>query len=305
MAVIRARRVNKFTVIDNKIFEAGGLSFDARGLLCTLLSKPDNWSVIIKALENETKGCRKHSKADALYTMIKELKDKGYVIMKRKATGEVDYFVYDSPQIVQDDDCPVQEASDDESPIGKIPNGENPKRGKSQTGKIPDGENPDVLINTNTTNKELIVNNNNIKNIYTPPPADEKEQTTGAKKQTTGAKKQTTGAKKQTTGAKKQGVWEEGLTLLTNKGIDKQIAKDFMIVRKAKNAPLTMSALGGLEREATKAGLKLEEVINLCAVNSWCGFKAKWLEEDPKQPQPHKPSVKDVPVHTEGGRLSW
>jgi hypothetical protein len=284
MAVIRARRVNKFTVIDNKIFEAGGLSFDARGLLCTLLSKPDNWSVIIKALENETKGCRKHSKADALYTMIKELKDKGYVIMKRKATGEVDYFVYDSPQIVQDDDCPVQEASDDESPIGKIPNGENPKRGKSQTGKIPDGENPDVLINTNTTNKELIVNNNNIKNIYTPPPADEKEQTTGAKK---------------------LGVWEEGLTLLTDKGVNKQVAKDFIAVRKSQRAPLTMTALSRIEREATKAGLTLEGVIQLCAEKGWRGFEASWLLQGSNHSQPHKPSVKDVPVHTEGGRLSW
>ncbi|PIT43387.1 hypothetical protein [Snodgrassella alvi] len=284
MAVIRARRGNKFTVIDNKIFEAGELSFDARGLLCTLLSKPDNWSVIIKALENETKGCRKHSKADALYTMLKELKDKGYVIMKRKATGEVDYFVYDAPQIVQDDDCPEQAESDDESPIGKIPNGENPKRGKSQTGKIPDGENPDVLINTNTTNKELIVNNNNIKNIYTTPPADEK---------------------KQTTVEKKLGVWEEGLTLLTDKGVNKQVAKDFIAVRKTKRAPLTMSALGRIEREATKAGLTLEGVIQLCAEKSWQGFEASWLLQGSNHSQLHKPSVKDVPVHTEGGRLSW
>ncbi|PIT51862.1 hypothetical protein BHC44_09645 [Snodgrassella alvi] len=110
---------------------------------------------------------------------------------------------------------------------------------------------------------------------------------------------------KQTTGEKKLGVWAEGLALLTDKGVDEQVAKDFIAIRKSQKAPLTMTALGRIEREANKAGWTLEGVIRLCAEKGWRGFEAKWLLEDRNQPQPHKPSVKDVPLHTEGGRLSW
>ncbi len=120
--------------------------------------------------------------------------------------------------------------------------------------------------------------------IYTRPPADEK---------------------KQTAGDKKTGVWAECLALLTDKGVDEQVAKDFIAVRKSQKALLTMTALGRIEREANKAGWTLEAVIRLCAEKGWRGFEAKWLQEDRNLPQGHKPSVKDVPQHTEGGRLSW
>ena len=313
MAVVRTKREDKFTVVGNIIFQPGKLSFDARGLLCTLLSKPDDWSVIVKALENETKGCRKHSKTDALYAMLKELKEAGYVIMKRRSTGEVDYLVYDTPQItnseaasndlienpnrenpeeakrptgeIPDGDKPKQEKSQ----TGKIPNRENPKQGKSPTGEIPDGENPCVLINTNTSNKEK---NNNNKNINKP----EKPET---------AKK----AKK----AINQKNWNEGMKLLLAEGIDEQIASDFIAIRKAKNAPLTQTALDGIKREANKAKLTLENALRICIERNWQGFSASWLFESHNQTQSTKPSVKnnpkpsvkEIPKHTEGGVLSW
>ncbi|NUF08037.1 hypothetical protein [Snodgrassella sp. ESL0324] len=313
MAVVRTKREDKFTVVGNIIFQPGKLSFDARGLLCTLLSKPDDWSVIVKALENETKGCRKHSKTDALYAMLKELKEAGYVIMKRRSTGEVDYLVYDTPQItnseaasndlienpnrenpeeaksptgeIPDGDKPKQEKSQ----TGKIPNRENPKQVKSPTGEIPDGENPCVLINTNTSNKEK---NNNNKNINKP----EKPET---------AKK----AKK----AINQKNWNEGMKLLLAEGIDEQIASDFIAIRKAKNAPLTQTALDGIKREANKAKLTLENALRICIERNWQGFSASWLFESHNQTQSTKPSVKnnpkpsvkEIPEHTEGGVQAW
>lgn len=313
MAVVRTKREDKFTVVGNIIFQPGKLSFDARGLLCTLLSKPDDWSVIVKALENETKGCRKHSKTDALYAMLKELKEAGYVIMKRRSTGEVDYLVYDTPQItnseaasndlienpnrenpeeaksptgeIPDGDKPKQEKSQ----TGKIPNRENTKQGKSPTGEIPDGENPCVLINTNTSNKEK---NNNNKNINKP----EKPET---------AKK----AKK----AINQKNWNEGMKLLLAEGIDEQIASDFIAIRKAKNAPLTQTALDGIKREANKAKLTLENALRICIERNWQGFSASWLFESHNQTQSTKPSVKnnpkpsvkEIPEHTEGGVQAW
>lgn len=291
MAVIRSKREDKFTVVGNIIFQPGNLSFDARGLLCTLLSKPDDWSVIVKALENETKGCRKHSKADALYAMLKELKEAGYVVMKRRSTGEVDYFVYDTPQIANNETANIglvenpnrENPEEAKSPTGEILDGENPKRGKSQTGEIPDGENPCVLINTNTSNKEKNNNNKNI-NINKP------EKTETAKK-----------AKK----AINQKNWNEGMKLLLAEGIDEQIASDFIAIRKAKNAPLTQTALDGIKREANKAKLTLENALRICIERNWQGFSASWLFESHNQTQSTKPSVKDISKHTEGGVLSW
>lgn len=313
MAVVRTKREDKFTVVGNIIFQPGKLSFDARGLLCTLLSKPDDWSVIVKALENETKGCRKHSKTDALYAMLKELKEAGYVIMKRRSTGEVDYLVYDTPQITNSeaasDDLsenpnrenpeeaksPTGEIPDGENPkqeksqTGKIPNGENPKQEESPTGEIPDGENPCALININTSNKEK---NNNNKNINKP---EKPETAKNAKK------------------AINQKNWNEGMKLLLAEGIDEQIASDFIAIRKAKNAPLTQTALDGIKREANKAKLTLENALRICIERNWQGFSASWLFESHNQTQSTKPSVKnnpkpsvkEVPEHTEGGVQAW
>lgn len=312
MAVVRTKREDKFTVVGNIIFQPGKLSFDARGLLCTLLSKPDDWSVIVKALENETKGCRKHSKTDALYAMLKELKEAGYVIMKRRSTGEVDYLVYDTPQITNSeaasDDLsenpnrenpeeaksPTGEIPDGENPkqeksqTGKIPNRENPKRGKSPTGEIPDGENPCVLINTNTSNKEK---NNNNKNINKP---EKPETAKNAKK------------------AINQKNWNEGMKLLLAEGIDEQIAKDYLVVRETKNAALTKTALDGNKREANKAGITLEAAIRVCIENNWRAFIAEWYanrnknkSSDPSVKNDPKPSVKEIPEHTKGGVQAW
>lgn len=119
--------------------------------------------------------------------------------------------------------------------------------------------------------------------IYTPPP----------------------NGKKQTAGEKKQGVWVESLELLTGKGVDEQIAKDFIAVRKSHKAPLTMTALGRIEREAGKAGLSLEQAVCLCAEKGWRGFEAEWLTNSTQSMHSSKPSIKDVPKHTAGGVLSW
>lgn len=119
--------------------------------------------------------------------------------------------------------------------------------------------------------------------IYTPPSIEPKKQT----------------------GEKKQGVWAEGLALITDKGVNEQVAKDFIAVRKSHKAPLTMTALGRIEREAGKAGLTLEQAVCLCAEKGWRGFEAEWLTNSTQSMHSSKPSIKDVPKHTAGGVLSW
>lgn len=62
------------------------------------------------------------------------------------------------------------------------------------------------------------------------------------------------------------------------KDIDPQIAKDWLAIRKAKNLPLTKTALDSIANEAKKANLTLEQALKMCCENSWAGFKASWQE---------------------------
>ncbi len=61
--------------------------------------------------------------------------------------------------------------------------------------------------------------------------------------------------------------------------LPKQVADDFLTVRKAKKLPLTKTALAGIEREGKLAGLNLTQTIAMCASKGWGGFKASWLED--------------------------
>lgn len=67
------------------------------------------------------------------------------------------------------------------------------------------------------------------------------------------------------------------MDLLKNYGIDEQLAKDFLTVRKVKKAPLTQTALDGIVKEAGIAGILPEEAVRICVNRNWQGFKAEWL----------------------------
>jgi len=66
-------------------------------------------------------------------------------------------------------------------------------------------------------------------------------------------------------------------------GVDESIWNDFLTLRKSKKASLTATALKGIEREAGKAGLSLQEVLQICCERGWAGFKADWVKDIPKQ----------------------
>lgn len=61
--------------------------------------------------------------------------------------------------------------------------------------------------------------------------------------------------------------------------VDAAVFADFLAIRKAKRAPLTATALGGIRREADKAGLTLEEALTVCCERGWVGFRADWHRE--------------------------
>lgn len=60
---------------------------------------------------------------------------------------------------------------------------------------------------------------------------------------------------------------------LVAKGVVEQHAKDWV---KARGAPLTPTALAGMEREVAKAGIDLPLAVQICAEKGWRGFNADW-----------------------------
>ena len=63
---------------------------------------------------------------------------------------------------------------------------------------------------------------------------------------------------------------------LVSLGVDEQHAKDWLAIRKIKKAPLTQTALAGVQREAAKAGKTLAQAVEIAAIENWAGYKADW-----------------------------
>ncbi|WP_153716968.1 hypothetical protein [Eikenella corrodens] len=276
MAIIRSNRQTNYTVIDNRVFADHQLSFAAMGLLGYLLSKPDNWQVSVNQLIGATDGTEKQSKRDAVLKMLDELKAKGFVQMKRKAEGGVDYIVFDSPQ----------------SQNGEIPLRENPTMGNSHSGEIPQWENPTVLINTeDLSNKSGLDKQNTHASAAADAPVSAEPEPPKPDK-----------PKKRKPSAAR--IELEAYRLLGEHGIDGQLAQDYIALRKSHRAPITQTALKGIEREANNAGLSLEQALTICCERGWRGFNASWLHSDrgnrpAANPKPNR--INTVPQHTNGG----
>lgn len=98
MSIRRAPRPEAgFTIIDNDVLRDARLSFRARGLLASVLSRPDNWTVSADRLAHEASEGRA-----AILTAMKELEAVGYLVRLRhqNASGrwETEVVFYDTPQ---------------------------------------------------------------------------------------------------------------------------------------------------------------------------------------------------------------
>jgi uncharacterized protein YdaU (DUF1376 family) len=67
-------------------------------------------------------------------------------------------------------------------------------------------------------------------------------------------------------------------TITPPEGVDPIVFKDFITHRKSKKAPVTETAIKGIEREARKAGMTLQAAMEMCCSRGWTGFKAEWLD---------------------------
>jgi hypothetical protein len=65
----------------------------------------------------------------------------------------------------------------------------------------------------------------------------------------------------------------------TPEGVSDSVFKDYLEVRKTKKAKWTDTALKGLIRESEKAGISLQEAMEICCSRGWVGFNADWVKD--------------------------
>jgi len=136
MKLIRVKKDNNFTTINNEFIFNKNLSLKAKGLLCHILALPNNWTLYVEEVGKWHKDGK-----DAIYAAFKELSTNGYMQREQiRQNGKFkgyDYIVFEKPNTEK-------------------PNTEKPEMDKPET------ENPQ-LLNTNS-NKDLIkLNTNNSK----------------------------------------------------------------------------------------------------------------------------------------------
>ena len=136
MAIIRTKREHNYTIVSNKVYDKNQLSWQAMGLLGYLLTKPDNWQVMVAELVNVTKDTKKPTGREGIYNIINELKEKGFISVRKNSDGSTDYTVYDEP---------IQSPNQGKPNQGK-PNQGKPNQAEPNQGK-PNQAEP-TLINT-------------------------------------------------------------------------------------------------------------------------------------------------------------
>lgn len=96
MPVLRKNKQSNYTVIDNGIFKDKGLSLKAKGLLCQMLSLPDNWNYSLEGLVTLSS-----DGISSVRSALKELENHMYFKRRRlyedgKLAG-VEYIVSETP----------------------------------------------------------------------------------------------------------------------------------------------------------------------------------------------------------------
>lgn len=122
MAVLRKRKYNNYTVIDNGIFKNREMSLKAKGLLCLMLSLPDEWDYSLEGLVTLS-----HDGKDAVRSALSELERLNHFRRVQlnengKFTG-VEYVISEEPMT--------------EEPILEKPTSENPTQLNTNTNKVP------------------------------------------------------------------------------------------------------------------------------------------------------------------------
>jgi len=132
----RAARRHRFVIVDQAAVEDMRLSWAARGLLAYLLSRPDDWKVLVNDLKK-----RGNLGRDGIYALLRELRSSGYVRFERNrdARGRMRGGTY----IVSEVPAPCPDTPDADKPGTAAPRPVRP-------GALP---NTDGYQRTTTTNR--------------------------------------------------------------------------------------------------------------------------------------------------------
>lgn len=159
MAVFRIEKTRDYTVMSNHHLKNKNLTLKAKGLMCVLLSLPDNWVHTLSGLSQiSVEG------VDAIRMAVHELEREGYVVRSRIRNekghlSEMEYVVYENPQTPMIAETPASASPTLEEPMLENPTQDNPMQGNPVQEKPaleePAQENP-MLLNTHrqTTDPE-------------------------------------------------------------------------------------------------------------------------------------------------------
>lgn len=135
-----------YTNIDNTVFFDNRLSAKAKGVLCQMLSLPDNWEYSVEGLTT-----RFSDGKASIRSAITELEQYGYLVRKQvKKSGKyagVDYMIYANPKNAPNTDFQIAEN----------------QTAEIQTSENQTAENRTQLITKESTTNELITNSLNTK----------------------------------------------------------------------------------------------------------------------------------------------
>ena len=80
---------------------------------------------------------------------------------------------------------------------------------------------------------------------------------------------------------------------VTPEGVLQNVWDDFLQLRKGKRSAVTDTVMRGIEKEALKAGLSLNDALEHCCISGWQSFNAEWYANAKSKIATEKPWVKE------------
>lgn len=176
VSIIRAARKSQFYVLPTTTIEDNRLSWEARGMLVYLLSKPDHWEVRVEDLLARTRNCLgKRAGRDKVYGILTELQMAGYVLRQYDRQGGtfkgVTYEVSETPDLDAGAAFISSQQKGKSQPLPANPETVAPGADSPHTAQ-PDPAKPDALVN----NKQAVSIERAVKNLTADPVGAETAQ---------------------------------------------------------------------------------------------------------------------------------
>lgn len=92
----------------------------------------------------------------------------------------------------------------------------------------------------------------------------------------------------------------DALAYLSGKGVDASIVSDWLVLRKEKRAPATLTAITEIEREVAKANITLTDALRVSCMRGWQAFNADWYANSAKPTRTPRPENFSTRNYREG-----